>query len=216
MNALLRRLGLDRARFVGQSLLGIGGPMVPLSAPSSPMAGAEPKFAELFVSWKKVDQLEQAMLTIPAAVPAKSFSYSSSFGVRYDPFNGNAAMHAGVDMAGPHGEPILATADGVVSRASTFGGYGNCVDIDHGRGLSTRYGHLARYSVRPGDRVKKGEVIGYMGSTGRSTGTHLHYEVRVDGTAVNPMPFLQSSPQLLAIHERAVDHATGETQLASN
>jgi murein DD-endopeptidase MepM/ murein hydrolase activator NlpD len=216
MNALLRRLGLDSARFVGQSLLGIGGPMVPLSAPSSPMAGAEPKFAELFVSWKKVDQLEQAMLTIPAAVPAKSFSYSSSFGVRYDPFNGNAAMHAGVDMAGPHGEPILATADGVVSRASTFGGYGNCVDIDHGRGLSTRYGHLARYSVRPGDRVKKGEVIGYMGSTGRSTGTHLHYEVRVDGAAVNPMPFLQSSPQLLAIHERAVDHATGETQLASN
>lgn len=214
--ALLRRLGLDSARFIGQSLLGMGGPMEPLDGQSSPLANAEPKFKELFVSWKKVDQLEESMAAIPAAMPVKAFSYSSSFGIRYDPFNGNAAMHAGVDMAGSHGEPILATADGVVSRASPFAGYGNCIDLEHGKGMSTRYGHLSRIAVRAGDRVKKGEVIGYMGSTGRSTGTHLHYEVRVDGRAVNPMPFLQSSRELLAIQERSNESAAGDTRLASN
>ncbi len=214
--ALLNRLGLDSARFVGQSMLGIGGPLEPVDGPQSPLASAEPKFKDLFLSWKKVEQLETSMAAIPAAMPVEQYSYSSGFGVRFDPFNGNAAMHTGVDMAGHQGEEIRATADGTISRAAWFGGYGNCVDVDHGKGISTRYGHMSRVLVQPGQLVHKGDVIGLMGSTGRSTGTHLHYEVRIDGRAVNPMPFLQSAPVLAAIQDRGDDHAEGSTALAAN
>ena len=214
--ALLSRLGLDSARFVGQSMLGVGGPLEPVDGEQSPLNRVEPKFKDLFLSWKKVEQLETSMGAIPAALPVAEFSYSSGFGVRFDPFNGSAAMHAGVDMAGHQGEEIHATADGVISRAAWFGGYGNCVDVDHGKGISTRYGHMSRVLVQPGQMVRKGDVVGLMGSTGRSTGTHLHYEVRIDGRAVNPMPFLQSAPVLAAIQDRSDSVGQGSTALAAN
>ena len=214
--ALLGRLGLDSARFVGQSMLGVGGPLEPVDGAEGPLNRVEPKFKDLFISWKKVEQLETSMSAIPAAMPVSEYTYSSGFGVRFDPFNGNAAMHTGIDMAGPQGEEIRATADGTVSRASWFGGYGNCVDVDHGKGISTRYGHMSRILVHAGDMVHKGDVVGLMGSTGRSTGTHLHYEVRIDGRAVNPMPFLQSAPVLAAIQDRTDDRGQGNTALAAN
>ncbi|MFC3713397.1 peptidoglycan DD-metalloendopeptidase family protein [Sphingoaurantiacus capsulatus] len=192
--ALIRRLGLEPGRFVGQSSVAMGGPLEP--------ADGEPKFQELFLSWKKVERLEASLGALPSVQPVKRASYTSSYGVRYDPFSGRAAMHAGVDLAGAHGEPILATADGVVHTAGWGGAYGKMVQIGHGKGLATRYGHMSRLTVRAGERVKKGDIIGRMGSTGRSTGTHLHYEVRVDGRAVNPMPFLRASNTVLAIQNR--------------
>lgn len=203
--ALVHRLGLDTGRFVGQSSIAMGGPLEP--------AGGEPKFQELFLSWKKVEQLEKGLASLPSFHPVARMSYTSSFGVRYDPFNGHTAMHAGVDLAGSRGEPIYATADGVVHTAGWGGAYGNMIDIGHGKGIATRYGHLSRLLVRAGDRVKKGEVIGRMGSTGRSTGTHLHYEVRVDGRAVNPMPFLRASNVVLAIQNRVDGTAQGGPEL---
>jgi murein DD-endopeptidase MepM/ murein hydrolase activator NlpD len=201
--ALIRRVGLEPGRFVGQTPLAMGGPLLPADGEDGPLGNAEPKFKELFLSWKKVEQLESAIASIPSYHPVKRSNYTSSYGVRYDPFTGNAAMHAGIDMAGPIGEPIYAAADGVVHSAGWGGAYGNKIDIGHGRGIATRYGHLSRILVRAGDRVKKGEMIGRMGSTGRSTGSHLHYEVRVDGRAVNPMPFLKASNVLLAAQSRA-------------
>ena len=113
-------------------------------------------------------------------------------------------MHAGIDLAGPIGTPIYATADGIVSDAGcNSGGYGNLVKIDHGRGIETRYGHLSAILVSAGQRVARGQQIGRMGSTGRSTGSHLHYEVRIDGRAVNPIPFMKSTDYLLAMQRTA-------------
>lgn len=203
--ALIRRLGLEPGRFVGQSSFAMGGPLEP--------SNHEPKFQELFLSWKKVAQLESALTSLPSHHPVRRVNYTSNYGVRYDPFNGHTAMHAGIDLAGPIGEPIYASADGVVHRAGWGGAYGKMIDIGHGKGIATRYGHLSRVLVRAGDRVKKGEVIGHMGSTGRSTGSHLHYEVRVDGRAVNPMPFLRASNVVLAIQNRVDGTAQGGPEI---
>jgi murein DD-endopeptidase MepM/ murein hydrolase activator NlpD len=112
-------------------------------------------------------------------------------------------MHAGIDLAGPIGTPIYATADAIVGRAEWAGGYGNLIELNHGRGIQTRYGHLTRSVVGAGQRVKRGDLIGYMGSTGRSTGSHLHYEVRIDGKAVNPVPFMEADDLVLAMQRRA-------------
>lgn len=201
--ALLKRLGLAPSRFVRQSRLAMGGPYEPVGQDS------DPAFRQLFTSWTKVSTLEQGMLSVPALKPVRNFALTSGFGVRYDPFNGGAAMHSGIDMAGPVGEPIYATADGVVEKAGWGGGYGNMIDIGHGRGIETRYGHLSKILVTEGQHVKRGDLIARMGSTGRSTGSHLHYEVRIDGHAVNPVPFLQSAEQLAAVHSRAMDGIGG-------
>lgn len=201
--ALLKRLGLKPTRFVRQSRIAMGGPYEPVGQNS------DPAFRKLFSSWTKVNTLEQGMLSVPALKPVRNFVLTSGYGVRYDPFNGGAAMHAGIDMAGPAGEPIYATADGTVEKAGWGSGYGNMIDLDHGRGIETRYGHLSKILVRPGQKVKRGDLIARMGSTGRSTGNHLHYEVRIDGRAVNPVPFLQSAEQLAAVHSRALDGVGG-------
>jgi murein DD-endopeptidase MepM/ murein hydrolase activator NlpD len=195
----VRTLGLDPSRI--QAETGVGGPYEPVDTAST----ADPNFKALFQSWKKLESLEQGTVAIPSALPIQSATnFTSGFGVRSDPFKGRAAMHPGVDLAGPVGTPIYATADGVVDRAEwNSGGYGNLVEIDHGHGIQTRYGHLTRYIVGAGDHVKRGQLIAYMGSTGRSTGSHLHYEVRLDGKAVNPIPFMQSSDFLQSVQRRA-------------
>jgi murein DD-endopeptidase MepM/ murein hydrolase activator NlpD len=164
---------------------------------------ADQQFRSLFMTWKKLDSLEQSVIAIPSAQPVERLSFTSNYGVRTDPFRGTAAMHAGVDIPGPVGTPVYATADGYVDRAERSGGYGNLVEIDHGKGIQTRYGHLSKILVAPFTRVKRGQLIALMGSTGRSTGPHLHYEVRIDGHAVNPVPFLQTADYLASVHNGA-------------
>ena len=189
----LKKLGLTPAR-VGKD--GVGGPFQKVGNAT---------FKALFNSWKKLDQLQDGVIAIPSDKPVKSgAAFTSAFGVRSDPFRGGAAMHPGIDLAGPHGTPIYATADGVVLRSGwNGGGYGNLVEIDHGRGITTRYGHLSAMLVATGGKVTRGQLLGRMGSTGRSTGNHLHYEVRIDGRAVNPIPFMKSTDYVLAMQRRA-------------
>jgi murein DD-endopeptidase MepM/ murein hydrolase activator NlpD len=116
---------------------------------------------------------------------------TGSFGERIDPFNGEGAFHSGVDIGSSYGHPIVAPADGVVTLTETMGGYGKTIMIDHGNGISTRYGHLSGFAVTPGQKVQRGDVIGYVGESGRSTGPHLHYEVRINDTPVNPYKYLR-------------------------
>lgn len=217
--AMVRKLGLAPARVAASGRTGIGGPYEPVPAEggTAPVkAGqADPQFKALFNSWKRLDQLQTGIVAIPSARPVEIVTVNSGFGVRSDPFRGGRAMHAGVDMPGPVGTPIYATADGRVGRSGWYGGYGNLVEIEHGRGIQTRYGHMSSILVAPGTRVKRGQVIGLMGSTGRSTGSHLHYEVRIDGRAVNPIPFLQTSDYLLAMSRRSAVAVGGPVEPAA-
>jgi murein DD-endopeptidase MepM/ murein hydrolase activator NlpD len=116
---------------------------------------------------------------------------TGSFGERIDPFNGEGAFHSGVDIGSNYGAQIIAPADGVVTLTETMGGYGKAIIIDHGNGISTRYGHLSGYAVSAGQHVHRGDLIGYVGESGRSTGPHLHYEVRINNTPVNPYKYLR-------------------------
>jgi murein DD-endopeptidase MepM/ murein hydrolase activator NlpD len=194
--ATLRRMGFYPPQ-AGQE--GRGGPFD---------GSADPTFKQLFTSWKKLDNLASGAIAVPSDKPVKTAAFTSGYGVRSDPFRGGAAMHAGIDLAGPHGTPIYATADGMVTTAKwNSGGYGNLIKVDHGRGIETRYGHLAQMLVRDGQQVKRGQLIGRMGSTGRSTGNHLHYEVRIDGRAVNPIPFMKSTDYLVAMQKNAGSHS---------
>lgn len=175
-------------------------------------APGDTEFRQLFANWRALDGgvrkgetlADTGSASIPMLVPVTSNrAMSSAYGMRVHPVLGGFRMHKGVDLPAPTGTPIHATADGVIGRADWFGGYGLCVEIEHGANLETRYGHMSRIAVAEGQHVHKGDVIGYVGSTGRSTGSHLHYEVRIAGDAVNPVPYLQ------------VAEATAGTQLAS-
>jgi murein DD-endopeptidase MepM/ murein hydrolase activator NlpD len=125
----------------------------------------------------------------PAITPVKGI-FTSGFGSRSDPLTHGHGNHQGVDIAAAPGQPVRASADGIVMRAGNLGGLGNAIFVAHGYGITTRYGHLSRVEVRPGQRVKRGDVIGRVGNTGRSTGYHLHYEVRQDGEPVNPLVYI--------------------------
>lgn len=199
----LQRLGFYPAK------AGVDGQGGPFNA-----AGADPTFKQLFNSWKKLDSLASGAIAVPSDKPVKTAAFTSGYGVRSDPFRGGSAMHAGIDLAGPYGTPIYATADGTVRRSGwNSGGYGNLIEVDHGRGIETRYGHLSRILVREGEHVKRGQVIGRMGSTGRSTGNHLHYEVRIDGRPVNPIPFMKSTDYLIAMQKNASSHSMDQIAL---
>jgi murein DD-endopeptidase MepM/ murein hydrolase activator NlpD len=196
----LSEFGVEPGRF-HQAEGGMGGPYEPVPA----VDNADPRFRELFTTWRQLDQLQQGVAAIPSAFPLhQGVNFTSGFGIRSDPFRGRAAMHPGIDLAGPMGTPVYATADGVVDRSEwNSGGYGNLVEIDHGQGIQTRYGHLSQRIAQAGQRIHRGDLIGLMGSTGRSTGSHLHYEVRIDGRAVNPVPFLQASSTFIAMQRGA-------------
>lgn len=166
------------------------------------LATGDERFNELFASWSTVDTssdlepgqaatiIQQPTISVPSRMPLAGARMSSGYGMRNHPVLRQRRRHTGVDLAAPTGTPVYATADGIVGRADRFSSYGLFISIDHGAELETRYAHLSRLAVAAGDRVEKGEVIGYVGSTGRSTGPHLHYEVRVDGVAVNPIPYM--------------------------
>jgi len=178
-----------------------------LEAQSETLANGDPRFRELFASWSTVETanpaqpdapvniVEQPAVSVPSLMPVNGARISSNYGMRIHPVLGRRKMHRGIDLAAPTGTPVYATADGIVGRADWFSSYGLYISIDHGADLETRYAHLSRLAVAAGERVEKGELIGYVGSTGRSTGPHLHYEVRVDGVAVNPVPYMMGRVQ---------------------
>ena len=159
----------------------------------------DPRFLRLAASLGRMDAMERALAAIPTSMPAAVMFMSSGFGYRSDPFTGAGAMHAGLDFKGPVGTPILAAAEGRVTLAGYNGGYGNSVEITHANGLMTRYAHMSGLNVRQGQMVDRGVQIGRMGSTGRSTGSHLHFEVRLNGQAINPRKFLEANPDVLKV-----------------
>ena len=141
--------------------------------------------------------LSNTLLKVPLRKPMTGdIDESSPFGIRTDPIVHEAAMHTGIDFRGDTGDPIHATASGTVTIAGLSGGYGKMVEIDHGNGVATRYGHLSQIDVDVGDAVRSGQTVGKLGSTGRSTGPHLHYEVRVKGEAVDPQKFLDAGERI--------------------
>ena len=165
------------------------------------LGNRDEQFKALFSRWQSMDgtTTTKSSVSIPSLMPVEGVRLSSDYGMRIHPVLGGRRGHKGVDLAGPTGTPIHAAADGVVSRADWFSSYGLYVSLEHGGTLQTRYGHMSRLNVAAGQRVHKGDVIGYIGTTGRSTGPHLHYEVRIAGAAVNPVPYLQAGAYQLAL-----------------
>ncbi len=131
-------------------------------------------------------------VSIPSRMPVEGVRLTSGYGMRWHPVSGGRRAHKGVDLAAPTGTPIYASADGTIGKAEWFSSYGLYVQIEHGADIETRYGHMSRLNVYAGQQVRKGDLIGFVGSTGRSTGPHLHYEVRIAGVAVNPVPYMQA------------------------
>ncbi len=184
------------------------------AAQASRQQSGDDEFRQLFGSWQSMDKPAQRQnlvstatqgriggtipgfasaqpVAIPSLMPVVGVKLTSDFGTRWHPVLGGRRQHKGVDLAAPAGTPIHASADGVVGRADWYSGYGLYVALEHGGDIQTRYGHMSRLNVAAGQTVRKGDIIGYVGSTGRSTGPHLHYEVRIAGEAVNPVPYLQ-------------------------
>jgi murein DD-endopeptidase MepM/ murein hydrolase activator NlpD len=194
--AQIRKLGLN-PRAMLASVDGSsaeGGPFQPLATGAN--GAIDPRFRRLGVSLARMDALERGLAGIPQVLPANLEFVSSGCGYRADPFTGAAAFHAGIDFPGPVGTPVYAAARGRVSFVGQRSGYGNCIEIDHGNGLLTRYAHLAGFAARVGEHVAAGARIGAIGSTGRSTGPHLHFEVRVNDRPVNPRPFLEAATRV--------------------
>ncbi|MFN7224530.1 MAG: DUF5930 domain-containing protein [Paracoccaceae bacterium] len=186
----------DLLRQVRRGYSGQGGPLTPLtvSTKSSESTADEIRANAILQGLDKMNLYRLAAFKAPFAMPVKgNFRWTSGFGGRNDPLGRGARMHEGTDMAGAYGTPILSTADGVVTHSGWSSGYGRLIKIRHEFGLETRYAHLSAIRVNVGDRVSRGDRIGDMGNSGRSTGTHLHYEIRIGGRAVNPMTFIKAA-----------------------
>lgn len=200
--AALRTLGLDPDAMVRRAdRSAMGGPLERLATAAD--GSVDPRFERLELSIARMAALEDGLTQVPHLEPASLEYISSGFGYRRDPFTGAAAMHKGLDFRGPTGAPIYAAAAGRISFVGQKSGYGLTVEITHGNGLMTRYAHMSRFAARAGEQVSAGDVIGAIGSTGRSTGPHLHFEVRLHDVAVNPRKFLETAPNVLEEIRRA-------------
>ena len=194
LDEMFQNVGVDGEKLletVREGYSGHGGPLTPMgysTRGNAEISESEARAQEIVVSLDKVNRYRIAVSKLPLAMPVKSaFRYTSGFGPRW------GRKHEGIDMAGPVSTPIYATGDGVVIYAGWQSGYGNLIKIKHELGTETRYGHLSKIRVKVGQKVSRNSLIGDMGNTGRSTGPHLHYEVRVDGKAVNPMSFIKAA-----------------------
>jgi murein DD-endopeptidase MepM/ murein hydrolase activator NlpD len=203
MQDTLASTGFDVDKMLAQlreTHSGEGGPFVELS-PASALTDDDPqmlRLASLMTDLERVELMRMAAEKLPLAIPVKgTFRFTSGFGTRKDPRNGRLRQHEGIDFAGTRGTPITATAEGTVIFAGRMSGYGNVIKIRHAFGVETLYAHLNRIRVTVGEQVSQGEHIGDMGNTGRSTGVHLHYEVRLNGTPVNPMTYLKAARDVL-------------------
>ncbi len=195
----IRSFGLNPAALGGGSARGQGGPFIPASS----LIASQPELRDLAILLTRLNAMETTLAAIPSGRPTAAPMETSSYGYRRDPFNGALAFHSGIDFPGAYGQAILAAAPGKVSYVGPRQGYGNVVEVDHGKGLMTRYAHLSGFGVKAGQAVMRGQNIARMGSTGRSTGTHLHFEVRVNGAAVNPRPFLEARQDVLEVQQLA-------------
>lgn len=195
IRSVLADLGVDpvKSRDGGP----VGGPFVPVKPPQAGASSFERQLYRVNVARAQIDRYTHTLVAVPVRKPIiGEVDMSSPFGMRMDPFLGRPAVHTGIDLRGDTGEPVRATATGRVTIAGREGGYGNMVEINHGNGLASRYGHLSQIGVKVGQFVRIGETIGRIGSTGRSTGPHLHYETRVNGEAVDPQKFLRAGLRL--------------------
>ena len=192
--AAIRSFGLNPETLARTAARAQGGPFVPWKGEKGAMSGELEHLAD---AMSRMEFLERSLLAIPSGQPTAAPMMTSSYGYRRDPFNGHAAFHAGIDFPGRYGQPINAAAAGRVTYVGQRQGYGNVVEVEHGNGLMTRYAHLSGFVVRTGARIARGDTIGRMGSTGRSTGTHLHFEVRLNGQPINPRRFLEARTDAL-------------------
>jgi murein DD-endopeptidase MepM/ murein hydrolase activator NlpD len=199
MRGILADLGLDMSRLPPPSKAApsaMGGPFVP-AKPGTEIPAFERQLFRVNAARSQVDQLTRSLVAVPIRKPVEGeLDTTSGFGMRLDPFLRSPAMHTGLDFRGETGDPVRVTAAGTVTHAGWGGGYGRMVEVDHGNGFSTRYGHLSAIDVEVGQTVRTGQVVGRIGTTGRSTGPHLHYETRVDGDAVDPQKFLRAGIRL--------------------
>jgi murein DD-endopeptidase MepM/ murein hydrolase activator NlpD len=197
IRGVLSDLGLNPGKAPAKAAgAAVGGPFVPAKLPPASNV-FERQLYRVSLARSEADLLNRTLVTVPVRKPLpREVDVTSGFGVRLDPFLHRAAMHTGVDFRGDEGEPIHATASGTVTHAGWGGGYGRMVEIDHGNGIATRYGHLSGIEVEVGQHVHVGDVVGRLGSTGRSTGPHLHYETRIDNEAVDPQRFLHAGLRL--------------------
>jgi murein DD-endopeptidase MepM/ murein hydrolase activator NlpD len=200
MRGVITDLGLDMAQLEAAAPKGppMGGPFVPvkLNAEAGPF---ERQLTRINITRAQLERMNRTLALVPYRKPVVGeVEFTSGFGVRSDPFLGRPAMHTGLDFRAQTGDPVRVTANGKVVSAGWAGGYGRMIEVDHGNGLATRYGHLSEIGVKIGQQVKIGDVIGEVGSTGRSTGPHLHYETRIEGEAVDPQKFLRAGVRLSA------------------
>src|SRR5262249_21285141 len=202
LQVILRRIGVDPNRLEQQESDGVGGPYIPIQAIriegisdgqfTAPYLGAS-------AHEKELDTLFAALNHVPLTTPVhgSQFEITSEFGPRVDPFTRRLGFHPGLDFGGPWGAIVSATAPGTVVWAGARGGYGNMVEIDHGYGFRTRYGHLSEVLVHVGAKVRKGTPVGKLGSTGRSTGPHVHYEVWLADVVRDPSRFIEAGRHVL-------------------
>lgn len=197
IGGVLSDLGINSPKVTAAPRAAMGGPYIPVTSGKASNGAFERQIQRINIARAQVDRYMQTLATVPVRKPvAGSMDFSSPFGRRQDPFLRGPAIHSGIDLRGDTGDSVRATANGQVVTASWQGGYGNMIEIDHGNGLSTRFGHLSKIDVKVGQRVTIGQHIGRIGSTGRSTGPHLHYETRIDDKAVDPQKFLRAGLRL--------------------
>ncbi len=203
----IRQLGINPEKLlqnaVRENKNAMGGPLELLATSSN--GDIDPRFERLGASLERMNALERGLASIPQVTPTSlaQTKMSSNYGYRRDPINGGGAMHSGLDFKGPYGAPIYSAAAGKVTFAGWRGGYGKTVEVTHGNGMMTRYAHMSRFKTQLGQEVAAGDMIGAIGSTGRSTGPHLHFEVRINDRPVNPQPFLERAPKVLKKVRRA-------------
>jgi murein DD-endopeptidase MepM/ murein hydrolase activator NlpD len=192
LKRLIARIGLDADKLIAMQSPGVGGPFVPSIA-----VGTEDKthagLVGLGSQIGRLEEMRRLLRALPVSAPLETFNLMSPFGVRRDPFNGQIAMHNGVDLSAPARTAVMATAPGIVVSAGWNGEFGNLVEINHGYDITTRYGHLSRIHVKVGQRVPAKQVVGLVGTTGRSTGPHVHYEIVNEGKNLNPAKFLEDA-----------------------
>jgi murein DD-endopeptidase MepM/ murein hydrolase activator NlpD len=201
MRGALADLGVDTKKIAAAPMTegGTGGPFVAALPPFN-AATFDRQVTSVKIARAEIEQLTRSLTSVPVHRPLTADSeVMSGFGERIDPFLSRPAMHTGMDLRADVGDPVLATASGTVTVAGWSGGYGKMVEIDHGNGFTTRYGHLSEIEVKVGQPIKLGQSVGRVGVSGRSTGPHLHYETRIDGEAVDPQKFLSAGSKLAEV-----------------